>query len=497
MVLPIENPVKSFWIEGAKSPLRDFRSTPELPKEALDVIIIGSGYAGATMAYWLNKFARDGETPSMLMLEARDVCGGATGRNGGQLRPHFYSRYPPWSERFGADGALKLIQHEVAHIPAFDKLFQDEGIAEKVCFKKGETFDAAMTQEAWDRLRGAYDMMQKDHGVDGDVIRECRLIEDPKEAEEFTQMKGCLAAVVHPTGQVWPYKFVHALLQIVLDTGNLNLQAHTPALTVSERDADGLITVTTPRGSVKAKTCRWTSHLLPEFTKLIHASRGTIAAIKAPEGFIKHTGAQHWDSVVNNYHLQLPPPFNSIILGGAKAVVIHKPETFVNNDQEDIQFEGVPEFYAGWPARDVIGWKGEDPAPFEGTVEEGGVWTGVMSSSIDAFPFVGPVPDKTGHYVASGFTGHGMPRILGSTAHIAPLVLSSLGVPFETPAAAAIFPPLPEPFHVTAERIKTLQQLEPKEKHKLAMEASLESAKKPFAKQPSLPLAMSALAISA
>jgi ribulose 1,5-bisphosphate synthetase/thiazole synthase len=54
MVIPSSNPTKSFWIEEASSALRDFRSTEDLPKET-DVIIIGSGYTGASTAYWLNK----------------------------------------------------------------------------------------------------------------------------------------------------------------------------------------------------------------------------------------------------------------------------------------------------------------------------------------------------------------------------------------------------------------------------------------------------------
>lgn len=54
MVLPITNPTKSFWIEGAESELRNHRSTPDLPAET-DVLIIGSGYTGATTAYWLTK----------------------------------------------------------------------------------------------------------------------------------------------------------------------------------------------------------------------------------------------------------------------------------------------------------------------------------------------------------------------------------------------------------------------------------------------------------
>ena len=102
----------------------------------------------------------------------------------------------------------------------------------------------------------------------------------------------------------WPYKFVHALLRIVNQKGNLNLQAETPVLEVSERDADGWITVKTPRGDVRTKavvhaTNRWASHLLPDFSSLIFGCRESLASIKAPEGFIKHTGAQHWDHIVN------------------------------------------------------------------------------------------------------------------------------------------------------------------------------------------------------
>lgn len=118
------------------------------------------------------------------------------------MRPHAYSRYTSWSNRFGADGAHHLIKHEMAHLAAFQQLLAEEGLAEEVCLKYGETFDAAMTESAWKHLKGEYDAFVRDHGKDGEVIRDCRLIEDPKEAEEFTQMKGCLGAVVHPAGQM-------------------------------------------------------------------------------------------------------------------------------------------------------------------------------------------------------------------------------------------------------------------------------------------------------
>jgi hypothetical protein len=54
MVLPVSEPTKSYWIEEANSPLRNFRSSNELPIET-DILIVGSGYAGATAAYWISK----------------------------------------------------------------------------------------------------------------------------------------------------------------------------------------------------------------------------------------------------------------------------------------------------------------------------------------------------------------------------------------------------------------------------------------------------------
>ena len=104
----------------------------------------------------------------------------------------------------------------------------------------------------------------------------------------------------------------------------------------------------------------------------------------------------------------------------------------------------------------------------------------VQTSSADGFPFVGSVPNRDGHYIAAGFAGHGMPRILLSAAHIAPLVLESLAVDHSPPELVAAYPPLPKPFHASAERIENLQSTDVAaiaEQYKKGCE---ESAKKPF-----------------
>ncbi|KAK5105869.1 hypothetical protein LTR62_001956 [Meristemomyces frigidus] len=483
MVLPKAEPTKSYWIEAAESPLRDYRSTEQLPHET-DVVVIGSGYSGASAAYWLHKHTQhSAKQPQVTILEARGICSCATGRNGGQLRPHAYSRYDKWSDAFGPEGAMELIRHEMAHLPAFEELAKEEGIAEEICLKFGETFDAAMTDEAWTRLKTAYDNMRRDQGANSDVVRQCRVIEDAASAEEFTQMKGVMAAIVHPAGQVWPYKFVHALLRILLEAGNLNLQAHTPAQQISERDAAGWITVTTDRGSIRAKavihsTNAFASHLLPEFGKLIGPERCTLAALKAPASFIKHTGAQHWDGTVNNYHLQLPEPYNAIILGGGRQLLVHKADECFPSDDDDKQFEGMADFFRTWGTSDVKDWPGS--AALSLPEDEGGCWSGIETFSADGWPFVGSLPNRDGQFIAAGFVGHGMPRILLSTAHITPLVLDSLGMEYKQPTLTAPYPALPRPFHVSAERVEKLQAFDLAVKMESFRASCKESAMKPF-----------------
>lgn len=73
-----------------------------------------------------------------------------------------------------------------------------------------------------------------------------------------------------------------------------------------------------------------------------------------------------------------------------------------------------------------------------------------------------------------------MPRILLSAAHIAPLVLDSLGAKFTPPALVAPYPPLPRPFHITTERIQRLQKVDAKAKFEADVKNLLESAEEPF-----------------
>lgn len=90
VTLPRDNPTVSYWQDPPDAEIADLRSTLELPSTA-DVVIIGSGITGAAVAWGLLQDeggdGTEGIKPSVVMLEARQTCSGATGRNGMRCSP--------------------------------------------------------------------------------------------------------------------------------------------------------------------------------------------------------------------------------------------------------------------------------------------------------------------------------------------------------------------------------------------------------------------------
>ena len=54
-------------------------------------------------------------------------------------------------------------------------------------------------------------------------------------------------------------------------------------------------------------------------------------------------------------------------------------------------------------------------------------WVGIMGFTPDLNPLVGPLQANPSHFIAAGYSGHGMPIAFLAGAHIAELVCQSLG----------------------------------------------------------------------
>lgn len=86
--LPRDNPTQSYW-QDPPDDIADLRTTPHLPGSA-DVVIVGSGITGAAVAWNLLQDGNGTSSDSpgtVVMLEARQACSGATGRNGQLTSP--------------------------------------------------------------------------------------------------------------------------------------------------------------------------------------------------------------------------------------------------------------------------------------------------------------------------------------------------------------------------------------------------------------------------
>jgi hypothetical protein len=76
---PRSNPTVSYWQDPPDVDVADFLSGQTVP-DTVDTVIIGSGITGSSIAYGLLNSSK--AAGKVLILEARQACSGATGRNG-------------------------------------------------------------------------------------------------------------------------------------------------------------------------------------------------------------------------------------------------------------------------------------------------------------------------------------------------------------------------------------------------------------------------------
>lgn len=94
---PIQNSTIPFW-RTELHPLDGHRSTRDLPARC-DIVIIGAGYTGASMVHHLLDGNEDKDAGNgILILEAREACSGATGRNGSSLSLNTFVPNTPFGQ---------------------------------------------------------------------------------------------------------------------------------------------------------------------------------------------------------------------------------------------------------------------------------------------------------------------------------------------------------------------------------------------------------------
>ncbi|KAK7000892.1 FAD dependent oxidoreductase-domain-containing protein [Favolaschia claudopus] len=254
--IPVSNPSVPYWAIPP-SPLAQHGSSDALPAYA-DIVIIGSGIAGTAFARTVLGFEQESENvPQVVMLEARDTCSGATGRNGGHITPVLYHDYPVVRKRLGPEMAKRVIEFRLAHLSALIQVCEEEDILEDSQCREVETFD----RKTWRIVN----------------VEEC-----VKKLQLSPRVVGTISTTA---GAAHPCRLVTGVLSRLLERHpkNFHLFTQTPCLSVTSEGDHSFYSVSTSRGTVRARhvihaTNAWVSHLLPQMRKRVVPARGHMSA---------------------------------------------------------------------------------------------------------------------------------------------------------------------------------------------------------------------------
>lgn len=412
---PATNPSKSYWIEEFDSPLKKYQDPNGLTSEA-DVVIIGSGFTGTSVAS--NLLLEHSTTKSVVLLEARDVCSAATGRNGGHIRSDYHRHQKEYIEKYGAEVAADLCNFEHLEMQKVQDLVEKYGI--ECYFERRESCETFPDIVASRKEVGDYYSFMANPYIPQE-IKDTIQVYFGKQATEISD-HNTTAAIIAPTASVWPYRLVTALLKKCIDNG-LSLHTNTPVIDVTKTDG-GKWKVDTSRGTITAAkvviaTNAYTKALLPEFKGLIVPVKGSVTHLKPtfPDPPKLKYNYLHMNPLSGDYVTVRQD--NSLVAGGASLTFLDPPESLrmINNANDSYVPQCVLDYFKGYTERNYISLAGKK-------YDNDYTWTGVMGYTDDEFPYVGDLTSygRANMYISAGYTGHGMPRIWSCGSYIADLI---------------------------------------------------------------------------
>lgn len=399
--IPVGNATKPFWltqpspIDNSQSPWR---------KDA-DVVIIGSGVTGTSIARDL--LTRRPEL-RVVMLEARDVCSGATGRNGGHIKVMSYNVWLDRKKKFGLIEAIKWTQFEHGHLSALTAAIKEAGVECDLKLQEGidAYYDDSTFQSALHAL--------EDMGRFVPAVAKDYTIYDATEAQtKLGCAETCVGAIGVPAAALWPYKMVTGFLQRLVADHGLSIQTQTKVLSIEDSDQASGATVRTNRGVVHAKhvihaTNAWLGHLVPELRPYISPVRGNVARLALANGDkqLKNTFWLRYGE--KDYDYLIPREDDSVIIGranlGRRAV------------GDDSVTDTLPQAHLASAIPHVLQLE-----PLEVTH----TWSGILGFTQDQNPFVGrlPFPQRSHQWVCGGYHGIGMVKAFLTGKILAAMVL--------------------------------------------------------------------------
>jgi glycine/D-amino acid oxidase-like deaminating enzyme len=345
----------SYWLE---------EPAEALPRTALsappEVEIVGGGVTGTACALVLAEAG-----VRVRLHEAREIAGGASGRNGGFALRGGAMAYDVARRRLGPTLAREYWQTTERSLDRLESLAGD-------AFRRVGSLRLAVDEAERDDLRAEYDALTADgfevEWRSGDELR-------PPLRGEFA------AALVHPPdGALQPARWVRRLARKAAAAG-AEVREHSRVQSLAQLEADRVVIATDG----------YTDGLVPELDRRIRATRGQVLVTEPlPELLFD---CPHYARYGLDYWQQTPD--RRLVIGGCRDASLEEEWS-----AEEVVTSPVQERVEAFVRRLL----GTLPAVTHR-------WAGIWGATDDELPLAGALPAQERIWVAAGYSGHG--NVLG------------------------------------------------------------------------------------
>jgi len=343
----------SYWLAEPHQPLPAVRL--DGPP---DVAVVGGGITGCSCALALAEAGL-----RVRLYEAREIAGGASGRNGGFALRGGSAPYPVLAESIGSERTAALWRWTEDELRALTELAGD-------AFRPTGSLRLAADEEEREELRLEYE-----------ALREAGFAAEWRD-DMPVPLDGCYpAAIFHPPdGVLQPARLVRRLARRAAKAG-VEILEHTRIAAVQDTGA----------ATVVVATDGYPSGLLGELEGLIIPTRGQVIATEPIEEQlfeIPHYGRHGFDY----WHRA---PDGRIVAGGFRDVSLDEEFTADDVTTPVVQ-DALDRFIESHLGRRLrVDYR----------------WAGIFGLVFDFLPVVGRVPGEEELWVAGGYSGHG--NVLG------------------------------------------------------------------------------------
>jgi glycine/D-amino acid oxidase-like deaminating enzyme len=351
-----------------------------------DVVVVGGGVTGCSVAHALTRAGA-----RVILLEARDIASGASGRNGGFLLAGMAHRPVALASLVGERRAAELYEFTAE---GRDRLLETaEAIGAGAHVARTGSLRLAVDLTELDELHAEATLLESMGSV-----RVQRLDAHELPPRLLGHFRGGL--LFPDDGRSMPAGWVRALAASAAEHGAV-IHEHSPVVAVDD-DAEGVVVRTAGDHEVRADhvvlaTEAWLPGIAPELAGVVLPYRSQVLAASAPRdgrGEVERVLPQvTWSRRGWDYAQQAED--GTLIVGGERLedveLLRHWEESVVEDDQAWLK---------SWVQR-VLGTTPHVEAR----------WAGVLSQTTDGFPLLGPLPGRPRVMCCGGWGGAG--NVLG------------------------------------------------------------------------------------